>query len=436
MNKNKIAIESETENYKYLTDDSRECDTETAFIVSSQNSNFNSDKCCCRVDISELSEIFGLSKIKIIGITGTNGKTTISSLIYSILLDLGYKVALQGTRGFFINDKQVETRSLTTPPILETYRHIYQAVYENCDYFVMEVSSHAIVQKRIETLDFAIKIHTNITGDHLDFHKTMAEYISVKNSFFADESLKLINSDDKNIKYNLINGFSYSVENGSNFKALAYSLKDGVSAVLQYKSEVEDFHSQLYGMFNLYNILGAIGGIKLLTDKSLREICDQVENFGGVAGRMESVSREPLVIVDFAHTPDGFEQVLSSVSNRKIITVFGAGGDRDKTKRPLMGKIAQKYSEYVIITTDNPRNEDPDLIINEIINGIENKNNVEIIIDRKKAIARGLDLIDHDNGVLMILGKGDEPYQIIYDKYFKFDDREIARELINLKLGL
>ncbi len=429
-------IEINNHEYKYLTDDSRFCDHETAFVVSSQNKNFNSENCCCRVDISDLSEIFGLSQIKIIGITGTNGKTTTSSLIYSILLDLGYKVALQGTRGFFINDKQIEERTLTTPAILDTYRHIYQAVDDGCQFFVMEVSSHAIVQKRIETLDFAIKIHTNITGDHLDFHKTMGEYINVKNSFFADESLKLINSDDKYIKYNFINGFIYSVENGGNFKALAYSLKDGVSGVLQYKSETEDFHSQLYGLFNLYNILGAIGAVKLLTDKSLRDICDQVENFGGVAGRMESVSREPLIIVDFAHTPDGFEQVLSSVSNRKIVTVFGAGGDRDRTKRPLMGKIAKNYSEHVIMTSDNPRNEDPDQIINEIVSGIEDMQNVEIIVDRKKAISRGIDLLDHENGVLMILGKGDEPYQIIYDKYFSFDDREIARELIKLKMEL
>ena len=193
----KIAIPDKK--YQYITDDNRFCDKNTAFLITKQNQKFTKNNCCCNINLDDIRSVFYIDEVKIIGITGTNGKTTTSSLIYSLLLDLGYKVALQGTRGFFINGKEVEKMSHTTPPILDTYRHIYQAVAEDCDFFVMEVSSHAIAQERIETLNFKLKVHTNITGDHLDFHQTMANYIAVKNSFFQDESQKIINIDDKNI---------------------------------------------------------------------------------------------------------------------------------------------------------------------------------------------------------------------------------------------
>ncbi len=415
--------------YKYITDDSRFCDSETAFLLTSQNRDFDSSNCSQKIELNDIKELFGINSIKIIGVTGTNGKTTTSSLIYSILLDLGYGVALQGSRGFYINDSKVEEHTHTTPPILDTYRHIYQAVADGCEYFVMEVSSHAIAQKRVETLDFALKIHTNITGDHLDYHKTMKEYIDVKNSFFADESMKLLNKDDKYIDFNYKNAYTYSLESGSSFKMLAYSMTDGLSGMVQFFQEVEDFHSNMYGFFNLYNILAAVSAVKLLTNKSLREISDEVENFYGVAGRMEVVSEEPLVIVDFAHTPDGMEQVLNSLREKDVIVVFGAGGDRDKSKRPKMGAVAKKYAKHTIITSDNPRSEDPEEIAKEILEGMKDEESVEVILNRKEAIARAIELQSGED-VILILGKGDEEYQIIYDKKFPFDDRQVAKELL------
>jgi len=423
----KIEIPNNT--FRYITDDSRFCDSNTAFLLTSQNRNFDSQSCCKTIELAEISDIFGINQIKIIGITGTNGKTTTSSLIYSMLLDLGYKVALQGTRGLFINDRKVSETGHTTPPILDTYKNIYQAVSEDCEYFVMEVSSHSIAQNRIETLDFALKIHTNITGDHLDYHKNMQEYIKVKNSFFADESQKLLNKDDKNIDFNYKNAYTYSLESGSSFKLLAYSLTQGLSGMVQFFQEVEDFHSSLYGFFNLYNILASVSAIKLLTQKPLREICDTVENFYGVAGRMEVVSNSPLIIVDFAHTPDGMEQVLNSLREKDIIVVFGAGGDRDKTKRPKMGAIAKKYGKKIIVTSDNPRFEDPENIISDILKGMPDLDNVETILNRRKAIERGIELLSGDE-VLLVLGKGDEKHQIIYDKKLEFDDREVIRKIL------
>lgn len=415
--------------YRYITDDSRLCDDETAFLLTSQNRDFDCSKCLEKIEFSEIKELFGVDRVKIIGVTGTNGKTTTSSLIYSILLDLGYGVALQGSRGFYINDQKIEEHTHTTPPILDTYRHIYQAVAEGCEYFVMEVSSHAISQNRVETLDFALKVHTNITGDHLDYHKTIEQYTAVKNSFFSDESMKLLNKDDTNINFNYKNAYTYSLESGSSFKMLAYSMTNGLSGMVQFFQEVEDFHSNMYGFFNLYNILASISAVKLLTQQSLREICDQVENFYGVAGRMEVISEKPLVIVDFAHTPDGMEQVLNSLREKDIIVVFGAGGDRDKTKRVPMGAIAKKYAKHIIVTSDNPRSEDPEEIASSILKGMKDLDGVETILNRREAIKRAIELQSGED-VVLILGKGDEKYQIIYDKKFPFDDREVARELL------
>ena len=420
--------------YRYLSDNSKECENGDGFLVTKLNQKYLSyidEESIELVYPKDIKQFFGLDKIKIVGITGTNGKTTTAAAIYSILIDLGQSVAMQGTRGFFINDQKQEGKTLTTPTLLHTYRHIYQAVLEGCEYFIMEVSSHAIEQERIEGIDFALKIHTNITQDHLDYHLNLQTYIDVKNSFFNDDSFKLINADDEKVKYNMKNSYTYAIENGGGFKVLAYSLTDGVSGVIQYFGEVEEFVSPLYGFFNLYNLTSAISAVKLLTNKPLREICDQVENFYGVSGRMEVVSDNPLVIVDFAHTPDGMKEVMNSLREKDILVVFGAGGDRDKTKRSLMGQVAQLLAKKIYITSDNPRTEDPDLIIKDILDGIDDKSKVYINPNRKEAISKALnDRVDDE--VVLILGKGDEEYQIIYDKKLPFDDRVVVRELLNL----
>ncbi len=420
--------------FKYLTDNSAELDAQTAFLQTKLNTPYL-DKVKERehhsiVGPDDVKQLFGLDRIKIIGITGTNGKTTTAAAIYSILLDLGYKVGMQGTRGLFINDEQKAPKGLTTPTVLETYTNIYQAAAEGCDYFVMEVSSHAIDQERIAGIDFALKILTNITSDHLDYHKTQEEYIRVKNSFFQDETLKLINRDESKADFNYKNAYSYSVEAGSSFRVIAYSLNEGLSAAVQYFSEVVDFHSDMHGFFNLYNLTAAVAAVKLLTNRDLTEICEQVSNFAGVSGRMEVVSSDPLVIVDFAHTHDGMAQVLNALKEKDVLVVFGAGGDRDRTKRPMMGKVAESLAKKLYITSDNPRNEDPEGIIEDIVKGLTHPENAIINPNRKEAIEQALQ-DQKANEVVLILGKGDESYQIIYDKKFPFDDREVARNYLN-----
>ncbi|MBP9491409.1 MAG: UDP-N-acetylmuramoyl-L-alanyl-D-glutamate--2,6-diaminopimelate ligase [Aliarcobacter sp.] len=414
-------------NNKIYTDNSNEADENSVFVVSKQNEKFKNSaiKNGCKeiIDSSELKNHIDLSAIKIIGITGTNGKTTTAAAIYSILLDLGYKVALQGTRGFFINDERVEDYSLTTPVQLGNFAHIQKAMQNGCDFFVMEVSSHAIEQKRIEGLEFALKIHTNITRDHLDYHKTIEEYINVKNSFLSDETPKLINKDDPIVKYNSKNGFAYSLENPSTYKVTAYSFKNGTHVMFSYFGEMHSFSSNMMGIFNVYNLMAAVAAVHITTQKPLNEICEAVEGFAGVSGRMETVCTNPLAIVDFAHTPDGMNEVLKSFNEKEIICVFGAGGDRDKLKRPLMGQVAAQFSKHIIVTSDNPRNEDPDMIIEDILSGIKNHPSVLVEINRKEAIKKAMEMAS-ENSVVLVLGKGDEATQIIYDKKFPFSDKE------------
>jgi UDP-N-acetylmuramoyl-L-alanyl-D-glutamate--2,6-diaminopimelate ligase len=422
--------------YKYVSENSQECNAETAFVLTAQNEKYLDDAKSRHphsiIKASDIASVFGLNRIKIIGITGTNGKTSTASAIYSYLLDLGFKVAMQGTRGFFMNDKVIEGKSLTTPSVLNTYRHIYQAVASGCKFFIMEVSSHAIVQKRIEGIDFELKILTNITQDHLDYHNSLEEYTRVKNSFFKDDSKKLINRDESKADFNFKNAYTYGLENNSTYKMMAYSLNDGISGIIQHFQEVVPFHSDLHGFFNLYNTLAAFAAVHLVSGKSLEEISDVVGNFAGVSGRMEKVSDTPTVIVDFAHTPDGMAQVLNALKEKELLVVFGAGGDRDQSKRPLMGKIAGSLAKKIYLTSDNPRNEDPDAIIAEIKAGIDERCELYINANRKEAIAKALQE-QLEGEIVLVLGKGDEAYQIIYDKKLPFDDREVVRKLLEKK---
>jgi len=430
-----VKIELPDQDYKYVTENSTECNKDTAFVLTTQNEkylqNAKDNSAHSIIKIEDIAELFGVNQIKIVGITGTNGKTTTASAIYSFLLDLGYKVAMQGTRGLFMNDEIVEGKTLTTPSVLNTYKHIYQAVAADCDFFIMEVSSHAIVQKRVEGLNFELKILTNITQDHLDYHKTIGEYTAVKNSFFEDDGKKLINKDEVKASFSYKNAYTYGIENPATYRLMAYSLNDASSGIIQHFQEIVPFTASLHGFFNLYNLMAAIGAVHLLTGKKLEEVADVVDNFAGVSGRMEQVCQLPNVIVDFAHTPDGMQQVLNALKEKELLVVFGAGGDRDVSKRPLMGRVAASLAKKVYITSDNPRSEDPQMIAEDILSGIEDRSNVLVELNRKKAIEMALD-DQEDEEVVVILGKGDENYQIIYDKKLPFDDREIVRELLNI----
>lgn len=428
-----MKIEIQGQPYRTISENSAECDSSTAFLVTKQNERFKDDALDRGVETiltpEECWSLFGLNRIKVIGITGTNGKTTTASAIYSLLLDLGHKCAMQGTRGFFMNDESVEGKTLTTPTVLNTYRHIVQAIQAGCEYFIMEVSSHAIEQERIAGIKFDLKILTNITQDHLDYHESIDEYIRIKNLFFADESKKLINKDEPKAEFNFKNAFTYGVENPATYKILAYSLNNGVSGILKHFEEHTTFATSLHGFFNLYNITAAMAAVHLVSGEPLEKIAEVVENFGGVSGRMEVVSESPLVIVDFAHTPDGMEQVLNALKEKEVLVVFGAGGDRDRSKRPMMGRVAAMYAKKVYVTSDNPRYEDPDTIIAEILSGIEDQAKVVVDVNRRNAISQAL----HDrtgDEVVLILGKGDETSQIIYDQHLPFDDRSVAREIL------
>ncbi len=432
-----MKLDYNLDSYRYLTDDTSEISENTKFLLTTQNQKYF-EKLKHKPNFitpKELIKKWGLDTIKVVGVTGTNGKTTVTASIYSFLLDLGNRVALQGTRGFFANEKRLEEKIMTTPSILETLNHIRLAKKNECEYFIMEVSSHAIDQNRIEGLEFALKVHTNITSDHLDYHKTVEEYRAVKSRFFADESPKLLNKDDiKNITYNPKNAQSYGVDEPATFKVQAFSLKDGIIANIKHLREEASFSSPMVGLFNLFNLMASISATVILTGKKLQEVCDVVPNFAGVAGRMEIVSSNPLIIVDFAHTDDGMLKVLDSMKDRDIVVVFGAGGNRDRTKRARMGAVASKFAKKVFVTSDNPRDEEPEKIIKDILLGIKKQSNVRAMVDRAFAIEEAIKGLQ-ENEVLMILGKGDEDYMEIKGKKIHFDDREVVK-LILEKLDL
>ncbi len=427
-----VKLEFDYNGYTHLTDDTTKLDEQTLFLVTAQNRKYL-DRLAQKPEMIfpiDLIEIWGLQKMRVVGVTGTNGKTTVTAAIYSFLLDLGEKPALQGTRGLFALEERIEAKSMTTPSILETLYNMKQTADLGCNYFIMEVSSHAIHQERIEALDFALKVHTNVTSDHLDYHGTVEEYRRVKSLFFADESPKLLNKDDiHNITYNPVAAQSYGVDEPATYKVQAFSLLDGITAVIRHLKTEATFHSPMVGLFNLFNLMAAVGAVQMLTGRSIEEICEVVAYFAGVSGRMEVVSHNPLVIVDFAHTEDGMQVVLDAMKDREISVVFGAGGNRDKQKRPRMGAVAGRYANKIYVTSDNPRDEVPEQILEDILVGLRGKENVTACPDRRLAIKLALDALE-ENEVLLILGKGDENYQEIKGVKYPFDDREVVRELL------
>jgi UDP-N-acetylmuramoyl-L-alanyl-D-glutamate--2,6-diaminopimelate ligase len=418
--------------YRFLTDDTTQLEEGVLFLKTAQNSSYYEaiEEKPAFITPDALIREWGLEKMRVVGVTGTNGKTTVTAAIYSFLLDLGEKPALQGTRGLFALEERIEEKSMTTPSILETLHNMKQAADLACNYFIMEVSSHAIHQQRIEGIRFALKVHTNVTSDHLDYHGTIEEYRRVKSLFFADETMKLLNKDDiRHITYNLKNAYSYGVDEPATYKVQAFSLLHGITAGIKYRQEEVTFHSPMVGLFNLFNLMAAVGSVHLLTGRPLEEICEVVAHFAGVAGRMEVVSRDPLVIVDFAHTDDGMHAVLESMKDRDISVVFGAGGNRDRAKRPRMGAVAGRYANKIYVTSDNPRDEVPEMILEEILVGLHGKESVTACPDRRLAIRMALEALQ-PNEVLLILGKGDETYQEIQGVKYPFDDREVVRELL------
>jgi len=383
-----------------ITDNTNELSKEKIFLKTFQNSKYATD-IKHYITPKELLNDLNLNT-KFIGITGTNGKTTTAFVLSYLLKEAGYNVITQGTEGLYYNLKKVEEKTLTTPDIFTTIKRAYK--YKP-DFFVMEVSSHAIAQKRIEGIKFSAKIMTSFSQDHLDYHKSMEEYKNIKESFFQDESIKVVNGKlkVKNEKCKInISGFDFFV-NSKNLYLIEKPLVDDIP---------------MAGEFNKMNFSLALKTTELLTNFSLFTI--NFSLFKGVPGRMEIVSKNPLIIVDFAHTPDGIEKVLSSVEGEKIV-VFGAGGNRDKDKRHLMGEAASKYADYIIITNDNPRCENPIDIAKDMAKGITKP--YEIILDRKEAIKKAIKLTKNGK-ILFVLGKGDEKYIEYCNEKEEFNDKE------------
>ena len=415
----------------FITDNSTQCEKGCYFVKTRSNAQFEEHAKQAGAIIITPQKAYDLAKIpadfKIIGITGTNGKTTTATLLAHILNALGLKCANCGTRGVFIGSLQIAPKALTTNQFLTTLALIKTSLEHGCSHFVMEVSSHAIAQNRIEALPFALKIFTNLSQDHLDYHKSFEEYAAAKSSFFEGEGKKLINKDDPHIRYNKANAHFYALKgSGAEYEIDEQNISIG--------SQNLEFSAHLYGRFNLYNILCAFSAADLLVPNKKNEIIAAIADFAGVPGRTELISKDPAVIVDFAHTPDGIEKVLSSLAFRPLIVVMGAGGDRDASKRPIMGQIAASFAKTLIITSDNPRSEEPQKIIEQIKAGANKATKGAKIItesDRKKAIALALSLVKDE--IIAILGKGDEDYQEINGVKHPFSDAAVVRELLKTR---
>ncbi|HET8866108.1 MAG TPA: UDP-N-acetylmuramoyl-L-alanyl-D-glutamate--2,6-diaminopimelate ligase [Gracilimonas sp.] len=381
-------------------------------------------------------------KLKVIGITGTNGKTTTATLVYQVLSTCGKKASLLGTVSKRILDNEFDSKLTTADPI-ELASDMQAMVEAGAEYLVMEVSSHALHQYRVAGFDFEVAGFTNLSHDHLDYHETLEEYAKAKKMLFdtlPENSTAVINADDKfgaemlkdckakKLSLSFHNDSAYILENSAN----------GISVIV----DGEKIESPLVGKFNAYNI-----GLAFLMCKALslspKEITEALNEAKGAAGRMEPVTVEgenlPLVIVDYAHTPDALQNVLSTLSAvkdaaQKLTVIFGAGGDRDTSKRPEMAKVSEEYADKIIVTSDNPRSENPDLIIADILNGFENLDNVKSITNRKDAIEKTISEATSDE-IILIAGKGHEDYQEIKGERHPFDDREIAREFLTKKAG-
>jgi UDP-N-acetylmuramoyl-L-alanyl-D-glutamate--2,6-diaminopimelate ligase len=381
--------------------------------------------------------LFGFDKksLKFIGITGTKGKTTTAFLIQHLLTGLKQKASLIGTIKYIIGKKTYEATH-TTPDFLNLQKIFSEINRNKSDYVVMEVSSHAIDQNRIKGVSFLRCVFTNLSREHLDYHKTMNNYFATKKKFFIKNSgaVSIINKDD-NCAVELMKGLkkniTYGVRSDADFKACNVAVdKDGIRFKLLHKGKYFNVESSLLGKHNVYNVLAAIATIFSL-GFTLGDIIKILKAFKGVEGRLEETGKG--IFIDYAHSPDSLEKALSTLKDigyKKIVCVFGCGGNRDKGKRKIMGRIASRLADFTIVTSDNPRNEDPSDICRQIESGFE-KNNYSVIIDRKKAIARALKMkAGSKDTCLLVAGKGHENYQIIGDKKIFFKDRAVVEELL------
>ncbi|MBN1622614.1 MAG: UDP-N-acetylmuramoyl-L-alanyl-D-glutamate--2,6-diaminopimelate ligase [Endomicrobiales bacterium] len=393
-------------------------------------------------------------RLHLIGITGTNGKTTITYLLEKIFNSAGLETGVIGTINYRYKDKIVNSIN-TTPESSTLFGILDSMAKKKVKKVVLEVSSHALALDRVSNMEFDIAVYTNLTGDHLDFHKTMNEYFSAKAKLFtslgegtkAFQKFAIINNDDcwsskliRKIKQN-IKIVTYGLGNKADIQARNIKATDhNLQFCLKTPSGNENVVLPYLGIHNIYNALASVGAA-LSAGVSLKEIVKSLNNAPIVPGRLEKVNagQKFTVVVDYAHTEDALKNVLMAlckIKTKRLITVFGCGGDRDRSKRPLMGAVAVKLSDFVFVTSDNPRSEEPQRIALDIEVGIrrQQKDNYQVILDREQAIASAITMAQ-EKDIVLIAGKGHETYQIIGDQKIHFNDTEIANKYIEKKLG-
>lgn len=377
-------------------------------------------------------------KLRMVGVTGTNGKTTVTNLIKNMLEVCGYKVGLIGTNEIVV-DKDSYPANATTPEATELFFYLEKMANAGCDFAVMEVSSHSLSLGRVAAIAFEIGIFTNLTQDHLDYHITMDRYAQAKAGLFRQCETAVINADSPYAKVMAKEAgatvITYGLKDGCDYQGKEIQYRaDGVSYTVCSDKDPYRVNLPIPGEFSVYNSLAvcAMAGALQVPDGFIRMAMKKSKT---VKGRCELVDiQKPYqVMIDFAHTPDGMENILSSVNKFKparVITVFGCGGDRDKGKRPKMGAIAKQYSDIVVVTSDNPRSEDMQAIIDDIMAGIADKTNVYTEKDRKEAIRLAMSLAQKDD-IVLLLGKGHEMVQKFKDYEIEFDEREVVKSLCN-----
>lgn len=404
----------------------------------------------CYVKASDVSECMALmaanfydhpsKRLKLVGVTGTNGKTTSVSLLHQLFIKLGYKAGLLSTVVNKVGEEEMASTH-TTPDSIKVNELLQQMLDAGCSHCFMEVSSHAVVQHRVTGLYFSGGLFTNITHEHLDYHKTFQEYLKAKRGFFnmlPPEAFALSNKDDKNgevmLQETRASKHYYALKSLADFRTkLIESNFDGLSL----KLDGEEFWSPLIGNFNAYNLSAVYATARLLGEDKLA-VLTNLSLLKGVSGRFQYIKENQVTgIVDYAHSPDALENVLKTIKdirsgNESVITVVGCGGDRDRTKRPIMAAIACKLSDRVILTSDNPRTEDPQAIIEEMKTGVDaaSKRKVLAIVSREEAIRTACSFAQ-PNDILLIAGKGHETYQEINGVRKHFDDREVLMNALN-----
>ncbi len=376
-----------------------------------------------------------VNELNIIGVTGTNGKTTTAYLTYQLLNKLGSKTAYIGTIGFYIPDEDVVEIPNTTPNILDLYELILTAKEKGCKNVMMEVSSHALHQSRVKGLKFKVAAFTNLTQDHLDYHKTMENYFEAKKLILKQLiGPMIINMDDSYGKLWLeaYDNNKTLGNNGEDYKIISYhDTTHGTFIKFIANGQEYEVETKLRSAFNVYNYLTCLSLVNCL-GFSIDEILAKTPEICPPKGRCEQIKvKDGEAVIDYAHTPDAVEKIIKAFTENKkgrVITIVGCGGDRDPKKRPIMGHIAAHNSDYCIFTSDNPRTEDPQKIMDDILAGVDT-DNYEVILDRKTAIKTALDMIEK-NDVVLILGKGHEDYQIIGHTKIHLDDSEEVRKYL------